>query len=194
MVITFRNIEEAIMPHLTHPGQNLVHILFNLTPFNVCGPKLSSSTQKYHVKENGVVPSVYAHTYEMVLAGIKVLSLFLEDGKPCSKNDARILSIVFHDAWKYGPRGTYPHTLRNHEKQMADIFEGHKSIIRPYFETEEDYETFIVMIRYHSGRWSSDIPKHTKLTFDWNNWPSDILFIHMLDMLSTRDCFSFLNL
>ena len=40
-------------------------------------------------------------------------------------------------------------------------------------------------IRFHSGQWSTDVPKNKPFSFkDYN---PETLFIHILDMMSTAD-------
>jgi hypothetical protein len=149
--------------------------------------KPSSSTGKYHKKADGKVPSIAHHTYEMLYAGTKVIRMF--GGKLISKqNDAIVMSIVLHDIQKYGPKGNMPHTNNYHDKSMADLLEKNRKVLMKHFS---DLETELVLmgVRYHSGRWSKSVANMHK--FDFADYPPIVMFVHMLDMMSTADVLCF---
>jgi uncharacterized protein YeaO (DUF488 family) len=149
----------------------------------------SSSTGKYHKKEDRKVPTIAHHTYEMLYAASKAVRM-LGDEVISSRNDALLMGIILHDALKYGPTGITPHTSKTHDKQMADLMFGKKNLLMKIFN-EEEFELFIDVIRYHSGRWSSDLTKEEKKNFTFKDHRPEILIVHFLDMLSTIDCLKF---
>ncbi len=147
----------------------------------------TSSTGKYHKKGDGSVPSNAHHTYEMLYAGTKILRMF--GGKLKSKqNDAYVMAIVLHDMMKYGKKGNTPHTYSHHDKAMADLLDKNISILMKHFD-EEDAWMMITGVRFHSGQWSKSIPKGEKFSFSQHD--PIVMFIHMLDMLSTADVLKF---
>lgn len=149
--------------------------------------KPTSSTWKYHKKEDGSVPSCAHHTYEMFYAASKIIRMF--GGKVVSKqNDAILMSIILHDLQKYGVKGTNPHTTPNHDKTMADLLEKNKKVLMKHF-SEEDADVVILGVRYHSGRWSKSVPNMN--SFDFADYPPIVLFVHMLDMMSTANVLKF---
>lgn len=149
--------------------------------------RLSSSTKKYHKKADGSVPTIAHHTYEMFYGACKIIRMF--GGKLKSKdNDAILISILLHDIQKYGPKGNMPHTNNYHDKSMADLLERNRKVLTKHFnETQADI--LIAGVRYHSGRWSKSVPNMNDFTFE--QYPSIVMFTHILDMLSTGDCLQF---
>ena len=165
--------------HLTQGGFKLFCIVERNIPD--IWDRWSSSTGKYHQRIDGSVPSIAEHTYEMALAGIKIIRMF--PGPAISTlNDARILGILLHDRVKYGLEGKNPHTTRNHEQQMANLVMSQKKFFRRHF-SEYEFNLMVDMIRYHSGQWSSDVPD--KNNFNFKQYPPEVMWVHILDMLST---------
>jgi len=149
--------------------------------------KPSSSTGKYHKKANGEVPSISHHSLEMLYGACKIIRMF--GGKlKSTQNDAILMSIILHDAQKYGPKGNMPHTNNFHDKSMADLLEKNKKVLLSHF-SEEEAQTVIDGVRYHSGRWSKSVPNMH--SFDFADYPPIVMFTHFLDMLSTADCLQF---
>lgn len=144
----------------------------------------TSSTGKYHKKENGRVPSCAEHVYEMLYGTYKILRMFGVN-KKTSECDIVLLAIVWHDAFKYGRNGTMKHTATNHDRIMGDVIAENESTLKEIF-SDEQVKTLELMIRFHSGMWSSDNPN--KNSIDFNQFPPYVLFIHTLDMLSTGNC------
>jgi len=147
----------------------------------------SSSTGKYHQKANGEVPSIIEHTFGMFYAATKIIRLF-GHAKLSTQNDAILIGIILHDLLKYGEKGTNPHTTNNHDKMMADKLETNRKFLMKHF-TDSEYETLVMIVRYHSGQWSVDVPSIQE--FKFSDYPPEVLFGHMLDMLSTEDCLKF---
>ncbi len=147
----------------------------------------TSSSGKYHKKEDGSVPTNAHHTYEMLFAGTSIIRMF--GGKLKSKqNDAICMSIILHDRLKYGPKANMPHTYSHHDKAMADLLEKNKKALLTHFD-EEEANLVIMGIRYHSGRWSKSVDNMH--TFDFADYPPIVMFTHMLDMMSTADVLKF---
>lgn len=142
--------------------------------------KPTSSTGKYHKREDGTVPTVAEHTYEMVLAGAKVVRLLAEPRSVLS--DTILVAIALHDGLKYGEDGMRKHTNNAHDRAMADWIHNDG----PEIPESIDMEQLCVAIQFHSGQWSTDAKKLSlpAETFFGTNKPI-VLFIHMLDMLST---------
>lgn len=147
--------------------------------------KPTSSTGKYHKKHNGDVPDIAEHVYQMLYSANKLLKMF--DIFPKTPDADKILiSVVLHDALKYGNLGTRKHTDTVHDKQAADMIASNEDTFRKLF-SEEQYFTLEEAVRFHSGRWSTDVPKNEH--FDWSTAKlrPETFFVHMLDMLSTAD-------
>lgn len=144
----------------------------------------SSSTGKYHQKEDGKVPTIAHHTYEMFHAAAKIIRMF-GYARLSTSNDAILMGIILHDLLKYGDNGTNPHTTKNHCKVMADKLEKNRKLLMKHF-SDVEYETLVMIVRYHSGQWSASVPSIQE--FKFSDYPPEVLFGHMLDMLSTADC------
>lgn len=179
--MSFSQIDLTAKKCLTPNGYKLFRII-NSKLFNIWD-KPTSSTGKYHKRKDGTVPTIAEHTHEMVKAASKIIRMF---GGPqiSTDNDAILLGIIFHDSLKYGSKGTNPHTTRNHDQQAADLFEKNKKLFLKHF-TEDEFETFCLCIRFHSGIWSADAKKEN-MTVD--DFIPEVLFVHILDMLSTVSC------
>ncbi len=144
----------------------------------------TSSTGKYHQKKDGRVPSCAEHVYEMLYAAAKLLRAF-NINKKTAECDMVLLGVVWHDALKYGQYGTMKHTDYHHDKNMGDVVAENESSLLEIF-TAEQVKTLEMMIRFHSGRWSTNHENTDEI--DFSEFPQYVLFIHMLDMLSTADC------
>ncbi len=146
----------------------------------------TSSTKKYHKKQNGEVPDIAEHVYQMLYAAVKMLRAFDIQIKTIDA-DKILMALALHDSLKYGPHGNRKHTDKKHDKLAADMIASNKDTFIKLFN-EEQFYILEEMIRFHSGRWSTDIPKNKK--FEWNDsgLKFETFFCHMLDMLSTADC------
>ena len=146
--------------------------------------KPTSSTGKYHKKRNGEVPSNAEHVYQMLYSASKIMRLFnIEKNTP--EADKVLFAIVLHDSLKYGLLGTRKHTDRTHDKQAADMISQNKKTFLKILN-EQQFQTLEESVRFHSGVWSSDVPKDK--TFNFKDYNPETLFVHILDMLSTADC------
>lgn len=145
--------------------------------------KPTSSTGKYHKKLNGRVPSQAEHVYEMLYAASKLLSVFNIE-KKTPEADKIFLAILLHDCLKYGVLGTRKHTDNSHDKLAADMICQNKDTFLKILN-EQQFEVLTEMVRFHSGRWSTDVT--TDQQFSFSNKSPETLFIHLLDMMSAAD-------
>ena len=146
--------------------------------------KPTSSTGKYHKKLNGEVPVQAEHVYQMLFSAVKILKLFSIESKT-TDCDKFLFAIALHDSLKYGTLGTRTYTDNNHDKNAADMLSEYKETFEKIL-TEEQFFVMEEAVRFHSGRWSTDVPKNKQ--FDFKDYNPETLFIHILDMLSTSDC------
>jgi len=145
--------------------------------------KPTSSTGKWHKKMNGEVPNQSEHVYQLLYSAIKVMRLFGIELRT-SEADKMLFAIALHDTWKYGQQGQRKHTDGQHDKLAADMVSLNKETFLELL-TEEQFQVMEESIRFHSGQWSTDVPKHKPFSFkDYN---SETLFVHVLDMMSTAD-------
>ena len=145
--------------------------------------KPTSSTGKYHKKHNGDVPVQAEHVYHLMYSTVKLFRMFNITPKT-TEADKLLFAVALHDSLKYGELGTRKHTSKTHDKDAADMVSQNKETFQKIL-TEEQFFVMEEAIRFHSGQWSSDVPKNVKFTFkDYN---PETLFIHMLDMMSTAD-------
>jgi hypothetical protein len=100
--------------------------------------------------------------------------------------DKMLMAVALHDSLKYGNMGTRKHTDTQHDKQAADMIASNKETFMKLLSEEQVY-TLEEAVRFHSGRWSTDVPKNEN--FDWSKSKlrMETFFVHMLDMLSTAD-------
>lgn len=143
----------------------------------------TSSTGKYHKKLNGEVPDIAEHVYHMLYSTVKLLKMF-NIKKNTTDADKLLLAVALHDSLKYGKLGTRTHTNYSHDKEAADMIASNKGTFLKIL----DQEQFCVLeeaVRFHSGRWSTDVPKDKEFTFkDYN---PESFFVHIMDMMSTAD-------
>ena len=174
-------IVDLLEKHMTEKGFKLWSGINKMLPDTWDKP--TSSTGKYHKKKNGEIPCQAEHVYHMLYSAIKVYRLFNIASKT-TESDKLLFAIVLHDSLKFGELGNRKHTDYKHDKAAADMVSQNKETFRKIL-TEEQFYCMEEMIRFHSGRWSTDLPKNTELNFrDYN---PETLFIHILDMMSTAD-------
>lgn len=147
--------------------------------------KPTSSTGKYHKKLNGDVPDIAEHVYQMLYVTFKLFRMFDIVSKTPDA-DKMLMSVALHDALKYGNMGTRKHTDGQHDKNAADMIASNSETFKKLLN-DEQLDTLQEAVRFHSGRWSTDIPKNEN--FDWSKSKlrKETFFVHMLDMLSTAD-------
>jgi hypothetical protein len=142
----------------------------------------SSSTGKYHNDENGKTKTVGEHTYEMLQACIGIWRMFDVKSKT-EEGDILLLSIIFHDAFKYGKNPeSRNYTDNSHDKLCADLIQKGKNTFLK-FMNEDSVSVLEECIRFHSGRWSTNAQKN----FDFRKLHPFTFFVHTLDMLSANN-------
>lgn len=169
-------IDQILKKHLSDKSFELwIGIRERIT--NKCWEKPTSSTGKYHQKEDGRVPSVSEHTYEMIYAADKLISMF--DG--VINKDVIFLSIALHDAYKYGLVKTCTSTESKHDIIVADWIALNRKVYLQVF----NYDDTVLLekaVRYHAGRWSTNI--HDNI---YNKLTPEVMFLHTLDMMSAKN-------
>ena len=145
--------------------------------------KPTSSTGKYHKKLNGDIPVQAEHIYHLLYSTVKLFRMFNITAKTTDA-DKLLFAVALHDSLKYGELGTRKHTSKTHDKEAADMVSQNKETFQKIM-TEEQFFVMEEAIRFHSGQWSTDVPKNKKFTF--SDYNPETLFIHMLDMMSTAD-------
>lgn len=145
--------------------------------------KPTSSTGKYHKKHNGEVPDIAEHVYQMLYAFVKLFKMLSIKPKTADA-DKMLFAISFHDSLKYGQLGTRKHTDYAHDKEAADMIASNKETFLKLFN-EEQFYVLEEAVRFHSGQWSTDVPKDKP--FNFKDYNPESLVVHMLDMMSTAD-------
>jgi len=174
-------LNKILKENMTERGFKLWKGIFKIAP-NIMN-KPSSSTKKYHKKENGQVTSISEHTFEMVYASLKILSMFNIKIKT-SRCDMILLMISLHDILKYGNFGNRRHTDPQHDNLAGNLILNNEKTFRKLFN-EKEYQILEEGVRFHSGKWSTDCEDIDK--FNFKDFNSETLFIHMLDMMSTKN-------
>lgn len=146
--------------------------------------KPSSSTGKYHNKEDGRVPSIAEHTYEMLYTAIKMMRMF-NWKKNSSQFDVILFSLVLHDCFKRGQSGKSKHTYNQHDKMAGDMVLENAPTFTKIF-SEEEFAMIEEAVRYHNGRWSWDC-KDRRNTFKFDGMHIESFYVHLLDMLSANN-------
>jgi hypothetical protein len=144
----------------------------------------TSSTGKYHNKDDGRVPTVVEHTYEMLYAATKVMRMYGAEPKSVDA-DIICLAIALHDAWKYGEKpNSRSHTANAHDMIAAEMLRKNKEIICQLYSVDK-YDILEDSIRFHQGRWSTNVSDADNFSFS-DRHPY-VHFIHILDMLSANN-------
>lgn len=199
-------IFKILVQSMTPAGIELLKEIVAELP-EVWNMKVSSSGKYHRKRKDGTVPTIAEHVYEMLFAAFdNQISSPLIDMWRYSLNtlqaDMIAFAIVPHDSFKYGPRSVdqlpgirgdgifvaLKHTITQHDKLIADYFQLKKfEVLRNHFGANEVGELMVKMIiqalRFHSGRWSTDAPA----AFAFGAFYPLTQFVHMLDMLSTRN-------
>jgi len=141
----------------------------------------ASSTGKYHHDDNGDVKTVGEHTFEMLFSAVKIIRLFNIKSKTI-ESDVILISLAFHDILKYGLEGKRLYTINNHDVLISEAVENNKEMFLQIF-SEEEFNLIYDSLRYHGGRWSSSLNNN----FSWDDHDSKCFFVHVLDMLSSKN-------
>jgi hypothetical protein len=147
--------------------------------------KPTSSTGKYHKKQNGDVPNIAEHVYQMLYAAVKTLRMFNATPKTPDA-DKILMAVALHDSLKYGNMGTRKHTDKQHDKLAADMIASNRDTFSKLF-SDDQLHTLEEAVRFHSGQWSTDIPKNEKFEWSKSELKTETFFVHLLDMFSTAD-------
>lgn len=174
-------IVELLKKNMTEKGFKLWQGIDKVLP-NIWD-KPTSSTGKYHKKKNGDVPTNAEHVYQMLFAACKIMKMF-DINKRTADADKLLFAVALHDSLKYGQLGTRVYTDSSHDKEAADMISSNKDTFLKIL-TEDQFYTLEESVRFHSGRWSTDVPKNEPFTF--HNYRPETMFVHILDMLSTQD-------
>jgi len=174
-------ITELLEKNMTEKGFKLWRGIDSILPDVWSKP--TSSTKKYHKKLNGDVPDIAEHVYHMIYTGIKLLKMFDIDPQT-SDSDKILFALVLHDSIKYGNLGTRKYCDNTHDKEAADMISSNKDTFKKIL-SDDEFQILEEAVRFHSGQWSTDVPKNRK--FNWQEYNPETLFVHMLDMLSTYD-------
>lgn len=176
-------IDDILKRHLTNKSFDLwIGIRENIT--NNCLNLPTSSTKKYHLKEDGRCPTIAEHTYEMLYAADKIINMF--DGM--FNKDIIFLSIALHDIYKYGLSITNTHTDNRHDTIIAETIKKNQKIFTQALSLED---TILLeqAVRFHMGKWSTDAPKD----FSYDKYSPLVLFLSTLDMLSSKNVLKILE-
>ncbi len=176
-----KQMNDQLAQHMTEKG----FLFWGALNKSINSPwdKPTSSTGKYHQKKGGYVPSIAEHTHEMVYSAIKIYSMF-GFHKKMVELDLLLIGVALHDIVKYGNDNDGDHTDNTHDKLIADRIADKRTTFLKLF-SEEQIDILIEMVRYHSGRWSTDA---NTFNFNFSNDHPYVMFLHTLDMLSSRNC------
>jgi hypothetical protein len=174
-------IIELLEKNMTEKGFKLWKGIDNIAPD--IWDKPTSSTGKYHKKMNGEIPTCAEHTYHLLYAANKIMKLFNYKANT-PDGDKILFACVLHDSLKYGNLGTRKHTDNKHDKAAADMIASNKNTFLKILNENQFYD-LEEMVRFHSGQWSTDVPKNKK--FDFKDYIPETLMLHILDMMSTVD-------
>jgi hypothetical protein len=174
-------VEEILEKNMTERGFKLWQGINKRMPDTWDRP--TSSTGKYHKTLNGTIPVQAEHVYHMLYSTVKLFRMF-DVKEKTTDADKLLFAIALHDSLKYGNLGTRKHTDGHHDKNAADLVCSNKETFLKLFN-EDQFNIIEEAIRFHSGRWSTDVSKNKAFTFkDYN---PETFFIHILDMMSTAD-------
>ena len=176
-----QKLTELLEEHMTEKGFKLWKGIIQIVPETWDKP--TSSTGKYHKKLNGDIPTQGEHVYHLTYAAVKLFRMFNIKSKTTDA-DKMLFATTLHDSLKYGNLGTRKHTDYKHDKEAADMVAANKHTFTKVL-TEEQFFVLEEAIRFHSGQWSTDVPKGKKFTF--SDYNPETMFIHVLDMMSTAD-------
>ena len=181
-MVNFREkIENLLQENMTERGFKLWKGIDKRLPDTWQRP--TSSTGKYHKTLDGRVPNQAEHVYHLVYSMVKLFKM-LDVKKKTPDADKLLFACVLHDSLKYGTLGTRKHTDNKHDREAADMIAQNRETFLKIL-TEKQCNVLEEMVRFHSGRWSTDVDKSQP--FDFKNYSPEVLVIHMLDMMSAAD-------
>jgi hypothetical protein len=158
------------------------------TILNECVPDYffivsASSTGKYHNTTENAEGGLVIHTKNTIRMAIEMFRLdwwgFTEDDK-----DLIIVSLMFHDSFKYGAKqGQY--TTNIHPTIAKDRIAKYKFFSEEI--TEDQFEKILNNIERHSGQWNKDKNGYMVMPRPANTMEK---FVHMCDYLASRKSIS----
>ena len=195
---------DYLRPRMTSQGFQIMTTLLKGVPFRVWR-KPTSSTLKYHHKDDGKCLSVIGHTYEMIVAAYTSQMRIFEwydSGIPSKSSDAMTIGIMFHDAFKYGSDGKgvrakwangpddgERYTDTNHACIAYVYLVDHRATLEDYFGAKLT-EKIMMIVRLHEGRWSPIYGKDRNSRADQYILEArhrEIFTVHSLDMASANN-------
>jgi hypothetical protein len=177
MVDFAEKIDIFMVDNLTRTGYNF---MYELSIPNL-SLKPTSSSGRYHSRPDGSIPSQAEHVYTMLINGKRMLRAL--DYKENSKDaDAFYLAIYLHDMYKFGYFGMNDRTEYEHDRMAADAIEKSRKVFESHF-TQSQTDRIIEAVRYHSGRWSTDVTEYEDLL---TLHPMTHM-VHFLDMGDTNN-------
>ncbi len=180
-MMNYETMNELLEQHMTEKGLAFWKAINSKIP--PVWDKPVSSTGKYHNKKGGYVPTLAEHTYEMIYSATKIYAMF-GINKETVECDLLLIGVAIHDIVKYGNNNDRKFCDNAHDRLIANRIQEKRDIFIRHF-SEEQVDILIEMVRYHQGKWSADA-KGTD--FDFKNFHPYTLFLHTLDMLSSRNC------
>ena len=170
-------IDQILKKHLTEKAFDLWTALKEHIP-NKCWDKPTSSTGKYHRKEDGRVPSVSEHTFEIVYTIDKIIPMF----EGSMNKDVVFLAAALHDSYKYGLVKTCTSTEKQHDRIIADFIKKNKDTFLKVL-SEGDVNLLEEGVRRHMGKWGTEVSGG----FSYSNYSPLVTFLSTLDMLSSKN-------
>ena len=181
MIDFLASIDMLLKDNLTQAAYKLWVDIKTKTPMVMHRP--SSASGRYHLDERGNVRTIGEHTYQILFTTLKILRIF-NINAPSRSADVLLLAGACHDLLKYGADDPLyrKSTDSKHDKLIADVLLFNKKRCLESLQ-ENDFVKLEQICRFHSGRWSTDATEN----FNMNNFPAEVMFIHMLDMLSANN-------
>ena len=174
-------MDELLEKNLTKTAFDFWNILKSKIPPVWSRP--TSSTGKYHKKEDGSVPNIAEHTYEMLYACINLWRMFDIKAKT-SEGDTLLLAVALHDSYKYGKTPEErQHTVSDHDKIIADKIKNASKYLESFLQKSQ-VQVLEEATRFHNGRWSKDANMND---FNFSIYHPYTNFVHMLDMMSANN-------
>ena len=119
----------------------------------------------------------------MLYSAVKLLCAFNVLPKS-SDADVLLLAVVLHDSLKYGVTGDRQHTSKDHDKLAGDLVNSNRETFSKIL-SESQVNILEESVRYHSGRWSTDVIDRNN--FDFSDRSPVAMFVHILDMMSSNN-------
>jgi hypothetical protein len=165
--------------HMTPEGYALLVSLLAELPD--CMDRPTSSSGKYHQRDDGSVPTIRQHTKEMLVHGLKKMRMSDYSA------DELCFAVILHDALKYGWENgkhtiTGPRCKKDHGQIVAEFW-ADRAKGSPFNVLRVDHA-----LLYHSGRWSAATPCPLGWYFFDSTFMQLTYDVHDLDMLSANNC------